>query len=187
MFAPELSFASLNLTKPENVALAYERRVEGYYLKPASILCESGHAFAAGVVAVSAVDFLASFHYSAAEMEDRVSIGKCFKEFVRQHLSSFSDETNAKRFYNDVRNGLVHEARLKNAAEFNLAFDCTLRIRERRLVINPRSLIGEVRSALAGQVASVRGEPLVFQHLVRRIEGQFAKELAQVDRGRRAA
>jgi len=187
MFAPMLSFQNVQFTSSEHVARAYEARVEGFYLQPAGTLCDSEHAFAAGVVTVSAIDFLASFNYTAPEMENRVNIGKCFKDFVQAHLPSFTQATYATRFYREFRNGLVHEARLKNAAEFNLNLDRVLQLRHGQLAINPRALIAEVRDALTEQVRKVREDRLVFQHLVRRIQSQFAKELSVVGRGRRAA
>ena len=54
----------------------------------------------------------------------------------------------AERFYDEFRNGLVHEARLKNGAQFSLETGATVKQLDGILLVNPKFLAEEARSAL---------------------------------------
>jgi hypothetical protein len=75
------------------------------------------------------------------------------QKFAREDLRSFSDDARAKRFYEEFRNGLVHEGRLKNGAQFSLETSATVEPVNGILLVNPTYLAAEVRSALDAYVA----------------------------------
>lgn len=112
-FAPGIRFNQIDLNGP-TLPEQFNCRITGYYIKPAEECCERGQAFAAGVLLVSCIDALARFKFKTND------VGKRFKDFVQQELPSFSNKELAKRFYEDFRNGLIHESRIKLGGQFSL-------------------------------------------------------------------
>src|SRR5690242_6034461 len=113
-FAPDIRFSDLDLDGP-NLPLQYSSRIEGYYLVPAERAAHGGHAFAAGLLAVAAVDAMSRLYYGPNRSSR--SSGSDFRIFAHQRLKSFGDPRNAKILYDKYRNGLVHEARLKDGCQ----------------------------------------------------------------------
>ena len=98
---------------------------------------------------VSCIDALARLKYRSND------VGRRFKRILTKELKSFGDSNIAQRFYDEVRNGLVHEARLKKGAQFTLdpLIDETVTTRIGDvLLINPRLLLTEVQDALDSYV-----------------------------------
>ena len=79
-------------------------------------------------------------------------VGARFQKFVGEELRSFSGGGVAQRFYDDFRNGLVHEARLKKGGQFSLKTKTTVEELGGLLLINPVYLAQEVRAALGSYV-----------------------------------
>src|SRR5574341_1198917 len=131
-FAPGIRFDEVDLDGrrlPEQFRL----RMAGFYLEPAQACAQRGFAFAAGVLLVSCIDALARLRF-----DDKV--GKRFKEFTTKALPSFSEGDLAERFYDEFRNGLVHEARLKKGAQFSLETEATVQQLDGLLLVNPKYL-----------------------------------------------
>ena len=146
-FSPDIPFSRVDWGG-DRLPEQFCRRIVGFYLEPAAICAQNGHAFAAGLLLVSCIDALARLKYRNND------VGKRFKRLLRE-LKSFNDANIAQRFYDEIRNGLVHEARLKNGAQFTLApaisETVTIRIGD-VLLINPKLLLTEVRVALDAYV-----------------------------------
>ncbi len=142
-FAPGIPFSTVDWGG-DSLPEQFSCRIMGFYLEPAAICAQNGHAFAAGLLLVSCIDALARLKYRSND------VGQRFKRFLKE-LESFKDSNLAQRFYDEIRNGLVHESRLKNGAQFTLdpIVDeaVTTRIGD-ILLINPKLLLAEVRDAL---------------------------------------
>ena len=144
-FAPGIRFNQIDLNGP-TLPEQFNCRITGYYIKPAEECCERGQAFAAGVLLVSCIDALARFKFKTND------VGKRFKDFVQEELPSFSNKELAKHFYQDFRNGLIHETRIKRGGQFSLEGKQTLEEIEGLLRVNPFYLAEEVRVALGKYV-----------------------------------
>jgi hypothetical protein len=173
-FAPEIRFGEVDLDGPGLPGL-FGRRVAGFYITPAEDCANRGYAFAAGLLLVSCIDALARIRF-------RDGVAKRFGKFAVDELKSFSAPGVADRFYDEFRNGLVHECRLKNGAQFALDTGTTVEQLAGILIINPKYLAEEVRSALDSYVALLtRDEP---EH--RRLAASLTRDLAEDFRAARA-
>lgn len=167
-FAPEIRFRDVDLdgaSLPEQ----FRRRVIGFYLEPVEQCIQTGYAFAAGVLLVSCIDALARVRFGAGVI-------RRFGRFVDEQLRSFSGDDLAERFFDEFRNGLVHEARLKNGAQFSLQTGATLEQRDGILLVNPKFLAEEVRWALDAYVALIRRDDVARQSLADVLRHDFAKD-----------
>jgi hypothetical protein len=104
-FAPGIRFDGVDVDGPR-LPEQFKRRMVGFYLEPARECTRLSFAFAAGVLLVSCVDALARLRFGDG-------VGKRFKKFAAEELQSLSGGDVAERLYDEFRNGLVHEARLK--------------------------------------------------------------------------
>lgn len=177
-FAPELRFSDLDLegaSLPDHLG----RRMQGYYLDPARRCIESGDAFVAGLILMSTIDFLSGLHYEASQLRTR-SVGSDFNQFVREHLPGVSGVAS-DRLYDEFRNGLFHEARIKNAGEFSFDRKQSAWLSADRLCINPEYLLHEVEECLAARLTLLQQDESARIRLARRIRSLFQAELAFVD------
>ncbi len=168
-FAPGIKFAELDLSGqilPEQ----FEKRMKGFYLEPAAAMIRNGHAFACGLLLVSCIDALARLHLSTG-------VGDRFRSWVKAQLQSFASNDIAHRFYDEFRNGLVHEGRIKNGGQFALDQPETVVIVSRCLSINPKYLADEVNDALHRYVAELKGNTNTRNELLDRIKTDFRHEL----------
>ena len=118
-FSPKYTFENIE-TALENgdkecLIKAFKDRICGFYLKPAeelNHLNKDEYAFAVGVLCVSTIDCLACVTTSCTQGDGR------FKKWVKNNIEEFSPNTLADRFYDDFRNGLVHEGRIKKGGQF---------------------------------------------------------------------
>jgi len=139
-FAPEIRFGDVDLDGPR-LPQQFRQRVAGFYIVPSKECADRGHAFAAGVLLVSCIDALAYIRFGDV-------VGVRFRKLVDEELNSFSGSAITQRFYDEFRNGLVHEGRLKNGAQFSLEIAETAETLDGILVVNPKHLAAEVLSAL---------------------------------------
>jgi len=122
-FAPNIPFEALDVSGdqlPDQILA----RFEGYYLQPADLCIQTDHAFAAGLLAVACID--AASHFAHGANRAKRLVGRDFKTYARTRLSSFRKPNDAALLYDEYRNGLVHEARLKNGCQFSLNIGNTL-------------------------------------------------------------
>jgi hypothetical protein len=181
-FAPGVRFSDVDLggiRLPEQ----YRARIEGFYLRPAGLCTEAGHAFAAGLLIVSTIDFMAGFHHSAEDLPGR-AVGADFREFARRELRSFGSGNLAQRLFDDFRNGLSHEARIKCAGEFSFDRPYTVRVVSGRLCINPAHLLREVEEALERQMAQLAENAVKRMDAAERLRSLFSREFGILERAR---
>ena len=98
---------------------------------------------AAGVLPKSCIDALTRFRFENG-------VGKRFCKFLHQELHFYDGVT--QRFCDDFRNGLVHEARLKNGGQFSLETKTTVSELNGLLLINPDCLAQKVQAGLHSYV-----------------------------------
>lgn len=174
-FAPGVTFRALDLTSP---ALADQlcARIEGYYLTPAREAAAVGHGFAAGLLAVAAIDALSRLYFGPNRQHRRV--GQDFTLFATWLLPSFRDPQAAQILYERFRNGLVHEAGLKEGAQFELGRSATLEYIGQLPVIDPARLTAEVHAALLVIASEIRHNPRTHHEVAGLLRREFQFELA---------
>jgi hypothetical protein len=183
-FAPGVRFSEVDLNGPA-LAEHYRARIDGFYLDPARLCIRQRYAFAAGLLLVSTIDFMAGFHHSAEGLVGRM-VGTEFRRFARHRLQSFVSGDLTQRLFDDFRNGLSHEGRIKNGGEFSFDPPQTVRHLGGRLCINPAHLLNEVEDALALQIAELKENTVQRAKAVERLRSLFAKEFGIVENARRA-
>ncbi len=167
-FAPGIRFDEVDVDGP-GLPDQFRQRIKGLHIVPAEECAERQHAFAAGVLLVSCVDALARLRFGNG-------VGDRFKRFAREQLKSFASGDLAERFYQEFRNGLVHEARLKEGGQFSLDIGSTVEELKGLLLVNPRLLAVEVHSALDGYVTLLRGEAKELAKLAQALRQDHAKD-----------
>ncbi len=146
-FAPGIKFSEVDING-EQLPIQYESRVRGLYLNPALELADKGHAFAAGLLLVCCIDALAKLQVINIAENTKLKVGERFKLWCQSELASFKENDLAKAFYENFRNGLVHEARIKNGGFFSFETDSTVKSGEISIIINPKLLIPEIDEAI---------------------------------------
>jgi hypothetical protein len=169
-FAPNVPFRQIDLT---GVALPeqFDARIRGFYLDPALALANSGRAFASGLLLVVTIDAIARLD------SDKKRVGERIRDWCKRRIPSFSSARMRDRFTEDFRNGLVHEARVKNGSEFDLQIRRAAILEPSRLVVNPHLLANEVSAGLATFIAILESDFAANQGFVHRVLSEFHYEL----------
>jgi hypothetical protein len=173
-FAPNIKFSSLDRSG-EHLPLQYKDRIRGFYLEPAIRSADAEDAFASGLILVSAIDAISWIKYAPRSAKRKV--GDEFKQFVSVELASFADSQIAERFYQDFRNGLVHECRIKNGGQFSLDHPHTVKEENSILSINPRRLADEVEEALLRYVGALMKDETARATFLQTVKDEFSHEL----------
>ena len=169
-FAPAIPFREVDLNG-SGLPNQYHARIIGFYVDPAEECADRGQAFASGVLLVSCIDALARVRYDGYS-------GKRFKRFARKKLMSFSPPL-ADRLYEDFRNGLVHEAQVKNGGQFSLDIESTVEERDGGLIlINPKQLAVEVRASVDEYTDLLNHDDVARRGLSCTLARDFKKEFA---------
>jgi hypothetical protein len=169
-FAPGIKFSDVDLNGP-GLPLQFKRRMAGFYIEPAEECTRHNYAFAAGTLLVCCIDALAQLKFGK-----KVKVSERFSRFTRETLQSFSSDDLAKHFYDDFRNGLVHEGGLKNGGQFSLDTRRTLTQFDSILVVNPQYLAEEVSSALASYVDLLQRDDTERKKLAKRLGEDLVKD-----------
>jgi len=140
-FAPDIRFSEVDF-RSADLPRQFRARLQGFYLRPAYDCAEIGHAFAAGALVLACADALARFQTGDEP------VGRRLRAFARTSLPSFAAADLADRLYEDFRNGLIHEGRIKSGAQFSLEIAETVLTVDRIMVVNPVRLADEVCGAL---------------------------------------
>jgi len=163
-FSPNYKFTDLNWDDRVNLIKAFRDRSEGFYLKPAEELNRCKYAFASGVICVSTIDFLARIETG---LDD---VGKRFEEWVKSNIREFEktnpdnrSQTLAHRFYDEFRNGLVHEGRIKNAGQFSYNYSELVKVEQSVMIINTEYLLNAIRESFNRYVDRVEKDNFAFQ------------------------
>jgi hypothetical protein len=170
-FAPGVPFTDINPSSPEIVA-HFQGRIFGYYLVPAARLAEDGHGFAAVLLSASAIDALARYSgLPLSKNRDR------YISWIRQAMPSMATEAAATQFYEDVRCGLVHEARAKLRCTFDMSIGAPAIQQDGVMIINPRLFVDEVAAMLCNFCDFLLNTPNALRRFQRMIAADFNREL----------
>jgi hypothetical protein len=155
-FSPKYKFIDLDFNDKKVLIDAFEDRVTGFYLQPAEELNRKGYGFAAGVICMAAIDFLARVATGKKEVNQ-----EDFKNWLVAKLDGFNYDL-ANKLYQDFRCGLVHEGRVKNCGVFSyktghMIADNTV------LTVNPNLLLSGISKALRNYIRETRGNCRAFQ------------------------
>lgn len=178
-FAPNIPFEDIDLTGrhlPDQILA----RIEGYYLEPAGLCVQAGHAFGAGLLVVTSIDAASRFAHGPNRIKRNT--GRDFTTYARTRLPSFGTQEAAEMLYDNYRNGLVHEARLKEGCQFSLDIGRTLSTSGRFPVIDAQYLLNEVRGSIHQLVEEMREDEQFQNEVVAYIRQTFASELARTHR-----
>jgi hypothetical protein len=111
-----------------------------------------------------------------ARLQSNSTVGDRFCIWVEDELPSF-DGKISRPFYDEFRNGLVHEARIKNGGRFAVDQPTTIDLTVGILSINPTLLADEVTCALSKYLAALKGQSKACQHLIVKLKTEFQYEL----------
>ena len=163
-FSPNHKFIDLKWDNKENLVSAFRDRVEGFYLTPARQLNEAKSAFASGVLCVTTVDFLARIQTG----EEKV--GRRIERWLKDNLPVFADpdpedasRTLARRFYEEFRNGLVHEGCIKNGGQFSFGYADMVTIVRPVMIVNPNTLLEGISDSFYRYMEKVSSGEFTFQ------------------------
>ena len=168
-FAPVIRFGEVDLNG-SRLPNQYHARITGFYVEPAEECAARGQAFASGVLLVSCIDALARVRYGG-------HTGERFKRFAREELRSFPPPL-ADHLYEDFRNGLVHEALVKNGGQFSLDIGSTVEEMAGLMLINHKQLAVEVRASVNEYTDLLNHDDAARRRLSCTLARDFKKEFA---------
>jgi hypothetical protein len=165
-FSPRYKFLDLKWDNKNILIDAFEDRVKGFYIEPAKKLNEDKKGFATGILCVTTIDFLARI------ATDTNGVRKRIVEWLETNVKEFSEndpdnqkQTLANRFYEEFRNGLVHEGRIKNAGQFSYDFEKLVNVMNGVMVVNPRCLINVIETSFKNYVDKIKKEESALRQL----------------------
>lgn len=183
-FSPKYKFSDLKWDDKITLTDAFKDRVEGFYIEPTKKLNGDKNVFAVGVMCVSTIDFLARIKTCSGK------VGKRFEDWLRSNIKEFdrSDPDNpsrtlAYRFYDEFRNGPVHEGRIKNAGQFSYHFEEEIvKVEQEIMVINPYLLLNAIISSFDKYMHRVKNEEFAFHQLRCALIRDFEKDVEYANR-----
>ena len=167
-FSPNYKFLDLKWDDENILIDAFKDRVKGFYLEPAKQLNEDKKGFATGVLCVTTIDFLARIATGIDKVRERIP------KWLKDNIEDFKEvnpdrlgQTLADRFYDEFRNGLVHEGRIKNAGQFLYSskkydFEELVKIEERIMVVNPDRLLNAINTSFEKYMDQVEKNEFAF-------------------------
>jgi hypothetical protein len=163
-FSPGYRFIDLDWDSRQNLVSAFRDRVERFYLTPARELNDAGHAFASGVLCVATIDFLARVETGEERVRQRIV------KWLGTRISAFADpdphnqqRTLARRFYDEFRNGLVHEGCIKNGGQFSYDYENVIEVQRPVMIVNPTILWDGISEAFDRYLEEVLDDDFIFQ------------------------
>lgn len=139
-FSPNYKYLDLDWDKKECMINAFKDRVKGFYIQPAEKLNKDEKGFAAGVLCITTIDFLAKIDY-----KERNQIKKWLKDniddFKKPDPDFSGNRTLADRFYDEFRDGLIHEGRIKNGGQFSYEYQVIIKLEDEAMIVNPEILL----------------------------------------------
>ena len=168
----------------KDIIIMFKERVKELYLEPARLLIEHakedrnmGFVFSAGLICVSVIDFLGRFYMGCPEKD----VGSRFICWLLSYMRPPFNGYLAKRFYEDFRNGLVHECRIKNGGEFSLNKGETIKGEVddngvRYLVVNPEKLLKKLEDGFKNYLDDLQQDEDMFRQFVECLKKDFKED-----------
>ena len=170
----------------DKVMELFKERVKELYLEPARLLIEHakycknnmGFLFSAGLICVSTIDFLSRFYAGCPENKVR----ERFVDWISVYMKPHFDKKLATKFYEDFRNGLVHECRIKNGGEFTLRSEEVIYIVDQKyLRVNPRNLLYLVYEGFEEYVNDIKNDEVLYEELKNCLMKDFENDFGKGD------
>ena len=157
-FAPDVLWSDVQIGNGRAFRNQLCLRFRGLYFEPARYLIEKVEPdhFAAGLLVLSALDAIARLWVDDPTIV-AVRFKTTFDKFAPSVLGEFQKQW-ATVVYDNFRNGLVHEARVKLGARFDLNAESCIKETDGICVINPRCLLSIAEAALDGLVSDDNAE-----------------------------
>lgn len=89
----------------------------------------------------------------------------------------FTSRTLADRFYNEFRNGLIHEGRIKDAGQFSYDFPEIIKVEEGVMIVNPDKLICKINTVLDNYIMQLKESESFFLKFKESLRNDFIKEI----------
>ena len=183
-FSPKYKFLDLKWDDKKNLTDAFKDRVEGFYIEPTKKLNGNKNVFAVGVMCVVTIDFLARIKTCSGK------VGKRFEDWLVSNIKEFNrsdpgnpSRTLACRFYDEFRNGPVHEGHIKNAGQFSYHFEEEIvKVEQGIMVINPDLLLNAIISSFDKYMHHVKNEEFTFHQLRCALIRDFEKDVEYANR-----
>ena len=155
-YAPGIKFTALVNAGDKSLIDAFEKRINGYYLDAADVLNKNKHAFGAGDLCFDAIDAVAGHEFG----RKRGQQGERFKKWISK-LPDFKKLSwgELEMVYDDFRNGVTHEARIKHAGQFTYEIGRAVYIEENRVMINPKILLDQLREEFLNYIDVAKQNP----------------------------
>jgi hypothetical protein len=166
-FSPLFKFKDIDWDNKDQLIEAFNDRVYGFYLTPAESLNSYKNGFAAGLLCVASIDFLG-----------KISIGRGrFKEWIEENLKDFKGKRYlSKKFYEDFRNGLVHEGRIKNGSQFT--YDISgIYCENDVMLINPEKFLNSINISFQNYISDLKMNEDKFEKFKELLKNDFKKEI----------
>ena len=137
-FSPKYNYSNIDWNDKQIVIDAFKDRIYGFYLNAAYESNKSKQGFAVGLICVATIDFLAKIQFPQERVGNRIEKWLCkyISEFNKPNLEN-KKKTLGKRFYEEFRNGLVHEGKIKNGGQFSYDFNKIFEIEIGLMKVNP--------------------------------------------------
>jgi len=181
-FAPGIEFKELKWEDIDSLTYAFSQRIEGFYLEPTRILLDSGQAFGSGVLCATIIDFLAAFSENTT-----ANVGQRYERWLKQNMGEFNqpnpdDKSTslAKRFYDEFRNGLVHEGRIKNAGQFSFENEQMIVFANDAMIIHPVFLFNSTVQAYGTYIQSINQDEFSRQKFRCTLIDWFSEDMKHI-------
>ncbi len=174
-FSPKYKYSELDWDNKQNLIETFIDRVEGYYIQPAELLNQDKKGFAIGVLCIATIDFLAKFLHTGANR---------MKKWLKKNIKAFNEidpnlksRTLADRFYDEFRNGLIHEGRIKNVGQFSYDFPEIIKVEKHVMIVNPEMLLSDLKTIIENYINRIKDSESEFLRFKECLIKDFTKEI----------
>jgi len=195
-FAPGIEFKSVDWNDHQALLEHFKARVYAYYIIPAQRMSEwlqdaekdpfisLGIAFGNGVIGCTTIDFLARVELNTNEVGSRYT--QWLKKYIPEMDNPNPDnqtQTIAYRFYDEFRNGVVHEGHIKNAGQFSLDADPfyppfqVFAFIDHAMVVHPFNLLKTIEAGLHQLCGDLQGDPVKLANFALNLKATFQKDI----------
>lgn len=180
-FSPSYKIESLDFSNKEMIISAFAERIKTFYLDPINLLNNQnninfsenpvGYAFASGNILFALVDAIAKYSTSKKNSSERI------KEWLQLNINGV-DVPLANKLNDYFRNGLIHEARVKNNGQFSYEINCSVHYEFGIIVVNPLKFMLEVEIAFSNFISELQTDNNLFTIFQQRLKKDFEVEIS---------
>ena len=172
-FSPSIRIEDLDFDNREHIIDAFAERISSYYIRPAEILNNSRCAFATGIILMSTIDAINNYKNNIAHRIEQFIIDT--EEF--QYYGDKDQNSIRSEFRDSLRNGVVHEGRVKNGGQFSYEIPFNFVYQEGFLVINPDRLYNRVNIYFEQFINDLRNDNQIYQIFIDKLRHQFEQNI----------